>query len=134
MALRIIDIHPHVISTDETRYPRAPLGGHQSDWSRERPVPYEKMIAAKSRQHPRDRAQQTAWLHLEVEPVFAFAHQAKEAGLGRQDYVAGSGRQQTTRGLNIAANGVNALPAISSAPDAARRQSVRQRPAGPATP
>src|SRR5205814_9475862 len=44
--LRIIDIHPHVISTDETRYPRAPIGGHQSDWSRERPVPCEKMIAA----------------------------------------------------------------------------------------
>jgi predicted TIM-barrel fold metal-dependent hydrolase len=45
-AMRIIDIHPHVISTDETRYPRAPIGGHQSDWSRERPVPCEKMIAA----------------------------------------------------------------------------------------
>jgi predicted TIM-barrel fold metal-dependent hydrolase len=46
MALRIIDIHPHVITTDETRYPRAPIGGHQSDWSRKRPVPYEEMIAA----------------------------------------------------------------------------------------
>jgi predicted TIM-barrel fold metal-dependent hydrolase len=44
--MRIIDIHPHVISTDEARYPRAPIGGHQSDWSRERPVPYEKMISA----------------------------------------------------------------------------------------
>jgi L-fuconolactonase len=43
--LRIIDIHPHVISTDEVRYPRAPIGGHQSDWSRERPVPYEQMIS-----------------------------------------------------------------------------------------
>ena len=44
--MRIIDIHPHVISMDETRYPRAPIGGRQSDWSRERPVPYEKLIAA----------------------------------------------------------------------------------------
>src|SRR6267143_5445572 len=44
--LRIVDIHPHVISTDETHYPRVPIGGHQSDWSRERPVPYEKMITA----------------------------------------------------------------------------------------
>ena len=41
-----IDIHPHVISTDEARYPRAPLGGHQSDWSRERPVSVDQMIAA----------------------------------------------------------------------------------------
>src|ERR1700743_3476197 len=42
----IIDIHPHVISTDTVRYPRAPLGGHQSDWSRERPVSVDQMIAA----------------------------------------------------------------------------------------
>jgi len=44
-----IDIHPHVISTDETRYPRAPLGGHQSDWSRLRPVSLDDMIVAMDR-------------------------------------------------------------------------------------
>ena len=42
----IIDIHPHVISTDTERYPREPIGGHQSDWSQERPVPFERMIEA----------------------------------------------------------------------------------------
>lgn len=42
----VIDVHPHVISTDEKRYPREPLGGSQSDWSRERPVSAESMIAA----------------------------------------------------------------------------------------
>src|SRR5882724_821540 len=41
-----IDIHPHVISRDEKRYARAPLGGKQSDWSRERPVSAEEMLAA----------------------------------------------------------------------------------------
>jgi L-fuconolactonase len=41
-----IDIHPHVIATAERRYPRAPLGGKQSDWSRERPVSAEQMLAA----------------------------------------------------------------------------------------
>lgn len=41
-----IDIHPHVIANDEKRYPLAPLGGHQSDWSRTRPVSFEQMIAA----------------------------------------------------------------------------------------
>jgi predicted TIM-barrel fold metal-dependent hydrolase len=41
-----IDIHPHVISTDTKRYPNAPVGGHKSDWSRERPVSVEQMIAA----------------------------------------------------------------------------------------
>jgi predicted TIM-barrel fold metal-dependent hydrolase len=40
----IIDIHPHVISTDNVRYPLQPLGGTQSTWSRDRPTPYEKMI------------------------------------------------------------------------------------------
>jgi len=45
----IIDIHPHVISTDTQRYPRAPIGGHQSDWSRERPVSVDQMIAAMDR-------------------------------------------------------------------------------------
>jgi len=45
----IIDIHPHVISTDTTRYPRAPIGGHQSDWSRERPVSVDQMIEAMTR-------------------------------------------------------------------------------------
>jgi L-fuconolactonase len=43
---RAIDTHAHVISPDTARYPHAPLGGEQSGWSRERPVSYEKMIAA----------------------------------------------------------------------------------------
>lgn len=42
----IIDIHPHVISPDEVRYPRAPLGGLLSDWARDRPTPPERMIEA----------------------------------------------------------------------------------------
>ena len=46
MATRTIDIHPHVISRDDVAYPRAPLFGTQSDWSRERPVTVEDMIAA----------------------------------------------------------------------------------------
>ena len=40
-----IDTHAHVIAQDERRYPRAPLGGRQSDWSRERPVSAEQMLA-----------------------------------------------------------------------------------------
>jgi predicted TIM-barrel fold metal-dependent hydrolase len=42
----IIDIHPHIIASDTARYPLAPLGGHQSDWSRTRPVTTEQMLAA----------------------------------------------------------------------------------------
>jgi predicted TIM-barrel fold metal-dependent hydrolase len=43
---QILDIHPHIIADDSTRYPLAPLGGHQSDWSRTRPVTTEQMLAA----------------------------------------------------------------------------------------
>jgi predicted TIM-barrel fold metal-dependent hydrolase len=46
MPSHTIDIHPHVIANDEKRYPLAPLGGHQSDWSGTRPVTYEQLIAA----------------------------------------------------------------------------------------
>src|ERR1700759_1849520 len=42
----IIDIHPHVIATDNTRYPLQPLGGNQSTWSRDRPTTHEMMVKA----------------------------------------------------------------------------------------
>jgi len=44
--MSVVDIHPHVISRDARRYPFAPLGGKQSDWSRERPVDAGQMLAA----------------------------------------------------------------------------------------
>jgi L-fuconolactonase len=45
-AVITIDIHPHIIASDTARYPLSPLGGHQSDWSRTRPVSMEQLIAA----------------------------------------------------------------------------------------
>jgi predicted TIM-barrel fold metal-dependent hydrolase len=45
----IIDTHPHVIASDTQRYPRAPLGGHQSDWSQKRPVDVDQLIAEQER-------------------------------------------------------------------------------------
>jgi L-fuconolactonase len=46
MATRVVDIHPHIISTDTQKYPRAPLGGNQSTWSADRPTTTEQLIAA----------------------------------------------------------------------------------------
>jgi L-fuconolactonase len=34
----VVDSHSHVIADDPIRYPLAPMGGKQSDWSKERPV------------------------------------------------------------------------------------------------
>jgi predicted TIM-barrel fold metal-dependent hydrolase len=45
MGITYIDIHPHIIARDDVKYPRAPLFGVQSDWSRERPVTVEGLIA-----------------------------------------------------------------------------------------
>ena len=42
----VIDIHTHVVSPDTTRYPLAPLGGKQSDWSHARPTSAEALLAA----------------------------------------------------------------------------------------
>ena len=44
--MTVVDIHPHVIASDTRRYPLAPLGGKQSDWSRTRPVTLEQLVAA----------------------------------------------------------------------------------------
>jgi predicted TIM-barrel fold metal-dependent hydrolase len=46
MPTTTIDIHPHIIANGTARYPLAPLGGHQSEWSRARPVTLEQLIAA----------------------------------------------------------------------------------------
>jgi len=40
-----VDIHPHIIATDDSRYPRNPLFGVQSDWSKARPVTVDQYIA-----------------------------------------------------------------------------------------
>jgi predicted TIM-barrel fold metal-dependent hydrolase len=49
VTLPIIDTHPHVIASDTRRYPRAPLGGHQSDWSQKRPVDVDQLITEQER-------------------------------------------------------------------------------------
>ncbi|MFV0490447.1 MAG: amidohydrolase family protein, partial [Pseudorhodobacter sp.] len=49
MPSSIIDIHPHIISSDLTKYPPSPLFGKQSDWSKERPVEVKDLLAAMER-------------------------------------------------------------------------------------
>jgi predicted TIM-barrel fold metal-dependent hydrolase len=49
VTIPIVDTHPHIIAADTQRYPRAPLGGHQSDWSQKRPVDVEQLIVEQNR-------------------------------------------------------------------------------------
>jgi len=44
MATLTVDIHPHIVADDEKKYPRVPLFGAQSDWSRTRPVAIERLV------------------------------------------------------------------------------------------
>lgn len=44
--MKIIDTHTHAISADTTAYPTDPIGGHQSDWSRARPVDADALLRA----------------------------------------------------------------------------------------
>ena len=46
ISLPIVDLHSHVIADDAARYPLAPMGGKQSEWSKERPVNDAGMLAA----------------------------------------------------------------------------------------
>jgi predicted TIM-barrel fold metal-dependent hydrolase len=46
MTLKIVDIHPHIVSHDTVRYPVTPIGGTRSDWSKERSVTMEELVAA----------------------------------------------------------------------------------------
>ena len=46
MSSRIVDIHPHIVSRDTERYPVTPLGGKRSEWSKERSVTFEELVAA----------------------------------------------------------------------------------------
>src|SRR5215470_10341304 len=46
MPSKIVDIHPHIVSHDTERYPVTPIGGTQSEWSKERSVTLEELVAA----------------------------------------------------------------------------------------
>jgi predicted TIM-barrel fold metal-dependent hydrolase len=44
--MNIIDSHLHVIASDTLTYPKNPIGGHQSEWSQQRPVDAHGVIEA----------------------------------------------------------------------------------------
>ncbi len=46
LTVPVVDTHCHVIAPDTARYPLQPMGGKQSDWSRERPVDDAAMLGA----------------------------------------------------------------------------------------
>ncbi|GAA3442703.1 amidohydrolase family protein [Planomonospora venezuelensis] len=43
--MHVVDAHCHIISDDLTAYPRAPIGGKQSEWAESRPVTADGLAA-----------------------------------------------------------------------------------------
>ena len=93
MTTELIDIHPHVISTDTVRYPRAPIGGHQSSWSQDRPVSVEQLIVEQDRAGVRKAAlvqASTCYGHDNSYVADAVnAHRERFAGVFSCDILAG---------------------------------------------
>ncbi|MDA8125474.1 MAG: hypothetical protein M0009_09830 [Deltaproteobacteria bacterium] len=46
VAATIVDIHPHITSADNGRYPLNPLGGNRSAWSEKRRATIEDLFGA----------------------------------------------------------------------------------------
>ncbi len=46
MTSKLIDIHPHIVSTDTARYPITPIAGKQSDWSKDHSITLEELLPA----------------------------------------------------------------------------------------
>jgi len=121
--LSIIDIHPHVISTDEARYPRAPIGGHQSDWSRKRPVSTEQMIAAMDKAGV-DKAvlvqASTCYGHDNSYVADAVAaHPKRFTGVFSADILAADARERMTHWMGKDLTGMRLFTTGSTMPDQA---------------
>jgi len=116
----IIDIHPHVISVDTQRYPRAPLGGHQSDWSRERPVGVEQLIAEQDRAGIRKAAlvqASTCYGHDNSYVAAAVeAHPDRFTGVFSCDILAADARETMARWMDRGLTGLRLFTTGSTMP------------------
>jgi L-fuconolactonase len=121
--LPLIDIHSHVISTDESRYPRAPIGGHQSDWSKKRPVGTEQMIAAMNAAGV-DKAvlvqASTCYGHDNSYVADAVAaHPERFTGVFSADVLAPDARERMTHWMGKGLTGMRLFTTGSTMPDQA---------------
>jgi len=123
LAMTVIDIHPHVISSDDQRYPKAPLGGHQSDWSRERPVDVDQMIAMMDRAGVAKAAlvqASTCYGHDNAYVADAVAaHPQRFTGVFSADVLAPDAREKMTYWMKRGLTGLRLFTTGSTMPDQA---------------
>ena len=121
--MAVIDIHSHVISTDEKRYPRAPIGGHQSDWSQKRPVSIDQMIAAMDKAGVKKSVlvqASTCYGHDNSYVADALAaHPERFTGVFSADVLAPDAREKMKLWLGKGFSGMRLFTAGSTMPDQA---------------
>lgn len=116
----IFDTHTHAISPDTTRYPLAPVGGHQSDWSVKRPVSHEELLAALDAAHiGRAMVVQASTVYgndnsYVVEAIKA--HPDRFSGVFSIDVLAADAVQQMQRWLDAGLSGLRLFTTGSTMP------------------
>jgi L-fuconolactonase len=115
-----IDTHTHVITPDVANFPTAPLGGHQSSWSQERPVDAAGLLRAMDKSGV-DKAvvvqASTVYGHdnrYVVETVAA--HKDRLAGVFSADVLASDAVDQISRWLDAGLSGLRLFTTGSTMP------------------
>ncbi len=119
--MALIDIHPHMVSTDTAQFPLSPIGEKQSDWSQQRPVTYEGMIAAM------DRAGVAKAAVVQASSVYAFdnsyvaaavaAHPTRFTGVFSVDLIAPDAVERMKHWIAKGLTGMRLYTAGTSLPD-----------------
>ncbi len=119
--MALIDIHPHVVSTDTAQFPLSPIGEKQSDWSQQRPVTYEGMIATM------DRAGVAKAAVVQASSVYAFdnsyvaaavaAHPTRFTGVFSVDLIAPDAVERMKHWIAKGLTGMRLYTAGTSLPD-----------------
>jgi len=116
----VIDTHTHAISPDKQRYPLAPVGGHQSEWSAKRPVSFEGLLESMD-QAGIDRAvvvqASTVYGNDNSYVVEAVRHHPDRfAGVFSVDVLASDAVEQTQRWLDAGLSGLRLFTTGSTMP------------------
>ena len=116
----LIDTHTHVISPDTVRFPTAPLGGHQSSWSQERPVDATGLLLAM------DKAGVDKAVVVQASTVYGHdnryvaetvaAHKDRMAGVFSVDVLAADAVEQISRWLDAGLSGLRLFTTGSTMP------------------
>ena len=117
----LIDTHTHVIATDTTKYPLAPLFGRQSAWSAEHPLDYPDLVKAN------DEAKVDKAVLVQASSAYAFdnsyvadavaAHPERYTGVFSVDVVAPDAVEKMKHWMSKGLTGMRIFTAGTTQPE-----------------